>query len=262
MGGNGPACTRTPANGGSLRSILFIFWLCCCTTLQAEQREILLYSYQQKPPYVVDAGRRQGLYFDLAERLEAQMPDYRFTVQEIPRRRLDLLLQQGQLDGLVVGVSPDWFADATRYRWSHAFIDDGNLLVSRSEGEVSRLGIDDLAGRRLGLVGGHAYPELQAVLASGKTERQNANSELANLERLLRGWIDATVVGMRTLDYQEHQQPGLRGRIHVAEPVLYRYPRQLLVPARYEKLLPALDKAIDALPSDPVWLKRQKHYFP
>ena len=99
---------------------------------------------------------------------------------------------------------------------------------------MSRLGIDDLAGKRLGLVGGHAYPELQAVLASGKTERQNANSELANLERLLRGWIDATVVGMRTLDYQEHQQPGLRERIHVAEPVLYRYPRQLLVPARYE----------------------------
>ena len=63
------------------------------------------------------------------------MPDYRFTVQEIPRRRLDLLLQQGQLDGLVVGVSPDWFADASRYRWSHAFIDDGNLLVSRSQGK-------------------------------------------------------------------------------------------------------------------------------
>lgn len=245
-----------------MRSILFIFWLCCCTTLQAAQQEILLYSYQQKTPYVVDAGHRQGLYFDLAERLEAQMPDYRFVVQEIPRRRLDLLLEQGQLDGLVVGANPDWFADASRYQWSHPFIEDGNLLLSRSDGQASRLGIGDLEGKRLGLVGGHSYPELQALLESGKVERQNANSELANLERLLRGWIDATVVGIRTLEHHLSQHPEQRARIHVAEPVLHRYPRQLLVPPRYEKLLPALDKAIDALPEDPVWQKRQKRYFP
>ncbi|MBB1521318.1 type 2 periplasmic-binding domain-containing protein [Aquipseudomonas guryensis] len=236
-----------------------LLWLGCWVPLQAVE-QVLLFNYQQKPPYIVDEAHRQGLYFDLAERLNASLPAYHFVVREIPRKRLDYLLSRDQMHGLVVGVSPDWFADAARHRWTQAFIDDANLLVSRSAGEVSRLSASSLDGHRLGLVSGHRYPELKAVLRHGLVRREDAASEAANLERLMRGWIDATVVGVRTMEFHVQHQPELRQQLFIAEPPLYRYRRHLLVPDGYAGLLPELNRVIAQLEQDPVWQTRLAHY--
>lgn len=213
----------------------------------------MLFNYQQKPPYIVDEARHQGLYFDLAERLNANLTAYHFVVREIPRKRLDYLLARDQLHGLVVGVRPDWFADASRHHWTQAFISDANLLVSRREGEVSRLSASSLDGHRLGLVSGHRYPGLKGVLRRGLVNRQDAASEEANLQRLMLGWIDATVMGVRTLEFHVQRQPELRQQLYIADPALYRYQRHLLVPADYAGLLPELNRVLAQLGQDSIW---------
>ncbi|WP_147173785.1 hypothetical protein [Pseudomonas sp. SJZ079] len=51
------------------------------------------------------------------------------------------------------------------------------MLVSRAQGTEARLQQDDLPGHRLGLVGGHFYPVLQAQLANPLVVRQDAADE-------------------------------------------------------------------------------------
>ncbi|MGY4531987.1 polar amino acid transport system substrate-binding protein [Pseudomonas sp. TE3786] len=243
-----------------MRALLFgLIWLCQGGAIQAAEN-ITLFTYQQQPPYVVNFQAQQGLYFDLAQRLEELLPAYHFSVREMPRRRLDRQLASGQLQGLVLGVSATWFASSAQYSFSQAFIDDGNRLVSRAAGEASQLTLGTLAGHRLGLVAGHQYPELGEWLLAGTVSREDSVSENVNLERLQRGWVDATVLGERTLAYFFKQQPGLRAQLFVAEPVLSRYRRHLLVPAAYARLLPELNRVIDVLASDPLWQTKLAGY--
>ncbi|MEN0106154.1 MAG: hypothetical protein AAGC84_06965, partial [Pseudomonas sp.] len=101
-----------------MRALLCGFiWLCHVAAAQAVEH-ITLFCYQQQAPYVLDFEREQGLYFDLARRLDALLPDYHFTIREIPRRRLDRQLDAGELPGLVIGVSPGWFSDVPAYSFS------------------------------------------------------------------------------------------------------------------------------------------------
>jgi polar amino acid transport system substrate-binding protein len=237
--------------------LLSLGWL--CASAHAVE-EITLFSYQHKPPYVIDGERQQGLYYELAEQLNAYLPQYRFVVRQIPRRRLDYLLSKDQLDGLVLGTSPDWFRDAPRHLWTEAFIDDANLLVSRSQGEVSRLSADQLGGRRLGVVSGHHYPELDGLLGKERISREAGISESANLLRLQRGWLDAAVIGKRTLDFYFQEQRGLRRQLYVAQPPLRTYQRSLLVPTGYARLLPDLNRVIGTLKQAPAWQHRLEQY--
>jgi len=243
-----------------VRALLWgLVWLCQMAAVQAAE-DITLFTYQQQPPYVVNFDAQQGLYFDLAQRLEELLPAYHFSVRDLPRRRLDRLLANDQLDGLVVGVSTGWFAQSPHYTFSQAFLDDANVLVSRAQGEGSRLSLQTLAGHRLGLVTGHQYPELGETLLAGKVSREDSVSESTNLERLRRGWIDATVVGERTLAFLTRQQPELVEQIVVAQPALYVYRRHLLVPTRYKALLPQLNQALDALVKDSAWQAKLASY--
>ena len=65
---------------------------------------IYLYTYHQKPPFIVDKDKRQGLYYDLAEELNKISPIYKFHTVYVPRKRLNLMLTKRNFDGVVVGV--------------------------------------------------------------------------------------------------------------------------------------------------------------
>lgn len=236
-----------------------LVWLFHVAVVQAAQ-PITLFCYQHKPPYVIDYTHQKGLYFDLAERLEELLPAYDFSIRDIPRRRLDRQLADGKLQGLVLGVSSGWFKNSGNYSFTEPFIEDANMLVSRSNGEASRLTLASLGGHRLGLVAGHHYPELEQALQGGTVSRQDSVNERVNLERLQRGWIDATVVGRRTLEFFWLERPSLSEQVFVAQPPLNRYTRHLLVPSAYSALLPDLNRAIKSLGEDQAWQAKLETY--
>lgn len=238
----------------------WLVWLLCWVGGVQAAEELPLFVYQQKPPYVVDAERGAGLYYDFAQLLNARLPQRRFVVRLIPRRRLEHALSADKLPGLVLGVTPEWFVDGQRHLWSQGFIDDANLLVSRASGAPSRLPVDGLDGLRVGLLGGNRYPELDPYLRRGRAQRKDAGSEAANLGRLLRGWVDATVIGQRTLDFHLRQQPQLAQQLYVASPALRRYQRRVLVPVQHAAVLPELDRVLRQLPGDAEWAALLRRY--
>lgn len=241
------------------RALLVLLWLGVCNVCGAVE-EILLFSYQQKPPYVLDGDVDRGLYADLARHLNNRLPAYHFVMREIPRKRLDRLLSQGELNGLIIGADPAWFSQSPGLTSSAAFIEDANVLVSRASGDASRVTLDNLDGKRLGLVAGHYYPELSDTLSRGQVEVQEGVNESVNLQRLQKGRIDATVIGARTLEFFQQQDPALKTQLYVQDATLYHYQRHLLVPERYVQLLPELNQVIEGLPQDPAWQKKLENY--
>ncbi|MHA5498443.1 substrate-binding periplasmic protein [Pseudomonas aeruginosa] len=236
-----------------------ILWLCGITQSLAAE-EVTLFCYQRKPPYVLDENPNQGLYFDLAHELSQKLPQYTFVIRSIPRARLDYLLIRNELKGLVVGANPDWFSDASRHNWTIPFIDDANLLVSRSEGKAAKLPKETLVGLRVGLIEGHHYPDLKDLLWSNKIVREDAPTEHSNLQRLSKGWIDATIVGERTMAFYLRRDRNLHDRLYIHEPPLTRYQRQILVPAQYAHLVPELNSAIETLKNDTSWQNAIQRY--
>lgn len=239
--------------------LLALLWLCSAFNLHAAEK-VTLFSYQNKPPYIIDGDPSAGLYVALAHALTRYLPKYEFVIEEIPRPRLDYLLARDQLNGLVIGANPAWFADASRHKWTAPFIDDANLLVSRISGTASKLTKGDLPGHRVGLISGHHYPALDDMIWSGEIIRKDTATEYGNLERLLKGWVDATVIGERTMKFYLKRDQKLGVRLHIEPEPLIRYQRHILVPIRYVGMVPELDRAIDKLKDDQSWQTSIQHY--
>lgn len=241
------------------QALLVLLWLGVWAPCSAAQ-DILLFSYQQKPPYVLDGDVETGLYADLAQHLNAKLPAYHFVMRDIPRKRLDRLLSQGKFNGVIIGADPAWFSQTPGLSASAPFIEDANVLVSRASGDLSQVTLDSLDGKRLGLVAGHYYPELNSALSRGHIDVQEGVSEAVNLQRLQKNWIDATVIGARTLEFFQQQDPALETQLYVQKAPLYHYQRHLLVPERYVRLLPELNEVIEGLPQDLTWQRKLAKY--
>lgn len=94
---------------------------------------VTVYTSANFAPLVLGDGR--GLYPDLIAHLnEQKIGKLTFRLSYLPRKRLQVKLEEGSIDGIVVGMMPDWLNDQarTRYLWSAPFSADRYLLVSQS----------------------------------------------------------------------------------------------------------------------------------
>ena len=57
------------------------------------------------------------------------------SVRFVPRKRINRLLAAGKLDGMVLGVNPNWFGDPQKqkYLWSSPIMYDTDEFVSHAD---------------------------------------------------------------------------------------------------------------------------------
>ena len=220
--------------------------------------DVVLYSYHLKPPYLEHLGRRQGLYFELADLLSLKVPGMRFRTEYVPRRRLEADLIAGRLTGVVVGVHPSWFKDSDRshYLWTPALMRDADVVVSRHEKPISYTGPESLLGVRMALPRGYYYFGVDELVRAGRISREDSESEETALMMLTLGRAEATIITRRTLYTLLARRPGLRGRLHVASQPHDDYERFILVPKDQPALHKALSEAVLQLAKDPAWQGR------
>jgi polar amino acid transport system substrate-binding protein len=221
-------------------------------------REITLYAYHLKPPYLLDPAASEGLYVDFASLLTLRAPGLRFRVRYLPRRRIDQELAAGRLDGLVLGVHPSWFRDSERrlYLWSPPFMSDADIVVSRHEKPIPYVGPESLAGLRLALPRGYYYAGVNELIAEGRAQREESESEETALMMLSLGRADASILTRRTLYALLERRPGLRDRFHVAAQAHDEYERHVLLPREFAPLQRSVNEAVSLLVRDPAWQSR------
>lgn len=144
-------------------------------------------------PFVIydRAGRLAGglardIMASLAVVLERQ-PDFRNP----PRSRIELLLQQGELDAACF-LAPGWVAEPEKLAWSPALFSIQQVIVQPAS-STRPASAEGLRGRRIGTQLGFTYPELQPLFADGRLQRVDAPTLDNTLAMLARGRVDALV---------------------------------------------------------------------
>jgi polar amino acid transport system substrate-binding protein len=217
--------------------------------------EVKLYAYHLKPPFIIDAEKGTGLYFELARRLNQLQTLHTYKTVYLPRKRLESLLDQETLDGLVLGVNPHWFNDASqhRYAWSTAWIKDRDIVISRSEHPVNYSRPDSLIGKRVGLSLGYYYLGVSELADKGQLTRDNSPNETVTLDKLYAGRIDAMIITQRTLNHIVKTRPEFAGKFFTAAVPHDSFERMILVPKAQQALVPDLNHSLSKLADDPHW---------
>lgn len=97
-------------------------------------------TYYDLAPFVLDKKKQLGLVYDFGSYLNSfEHPDYVFEVLYLPRKRLNMKLQQGT-SAAVMFVSPKWFKDGD-YVWSSPILNGQNDIISLKENPIEYSGV-------------------------------------------------------------------------------------------------------------------------
>lgn len=238
-----------------------LFMLCALLLAVTARAEVLnVYTSANYAPLMLDDGR--GIYPDLITHLNLKKPGgLSFRLVFVPRKRLQVKLEDGSLDGLVIGMMPAWLDDPEqkKYLWTVPFAYDRFVLVSLATHPITPERGAGSAGGSVGITTGYVYPGLDDWFFRSRLQRSGGVSDEKNIEKLLLGRIDCVIVAESMVRYFI--------RTHKLGDTLRVYPmpgpgteRRFLVQRAqagvYKRLAPAIKKLRD----DPAWRRAAAAY--
>ena len=235
--------------------IVSLFALPIAIAQTAEPDEpVVVYSYHLKPPFIINEKQKTGLYYEFSHYINRKLKKTWLRTEYIPRRRLDLDLAQPEFKGMVIGVNPLWFGDKDKqkYLWSSAILRDRDEILSPIARPVEYTQPKDLFGKTLGVVHGLYYFGISEEIARANINREEANSEIQNLEKLLRNRLDVTIISRSTLNYYVKTHP-ISSRIHISAKPHDEFDRQLLCSKSLSKAFEKLEPLVAKMSTDPEW---------
>lgn len=158
----------------------------------AGQTQPLLLVNAVYPPFVNPAGHAQGEGLDIDIAREAlKRAGHDIQVQLLPWKRALLMLEQGHAD-FTTTISRN--GDRDRYlRWTQSYRNGANYqFYTRHDSPLQIRSLDDLAGRRLGIVDGFFYPE--AITRAPGMTVESARDVGVLAQKLRAGRIEVMVV--------------------------------------------------------------------
>ena len=236
------------------------WWLWCLLSISAHGETLRLYDYHQHPPFMT--GEQTGLSRDLVKYLNEKLGgEPRLELWLVNRARLALEMSDPGFDGLVAWVNPAWVGDPhrERYLWTFPVMRDTNELVSNIDNPVTYRGPDSLKGLVFGGVEGYRYQGIDDAAARGELVRQDAKKVKTNLDLLVRGRIDVTLVSGSSLGFfidAQHYQ----GKLFISPFPQSSYTRHILLPKSRPELHATLNDIAEQMDRDPRWHKVLESY--
>jgi polar amino acid transport system substrate-binding protein len=228
------------------------------------------YTYHNKPPYFfgsIPAGREKhatkGVYRAFVAYLNTQLKDMEVELEFSPRIRLEGSLTDGQLNGAIIGVNPLWFKDKerTRYLWSHALMNDKDVIVVRAGDNFPYKHPRDLEGKSLALPRGLYFWGVTERIKQGKILVFETNSEIQNLGMVEFGRADGTIISILSAEFLFKQRI-TQGLLEVLEAPHDQFERMILFPISQKRQFKIINKHMEKALQDDSWLKElEKHGY-
>lgn len=225
----------------------------------ARAEVVNVYTSANFAPLMLGDGR--GLYPDLVAHLNKQPGSLRYKLYYMPRKRLQVKLEDGTLDGIVIGLMPEWVddADQSKYKWTAPFATDRFALVSLASKPVDPARSAIVVGATIGVTTGYVYPGLESWFKRAGLKRTAGVSDEKNIEKLLLRRVDCVLVAesmARYFERKHHMGSQLR---------IYPMPgapteRRFLVQQRDARLFEPVSAAVRRLKDDPAWRKTAAAY--
>ncbi|MBQ1783935.1 MAG: transporter substrate-binding domain-containing protein [Gammaproteobacteria bacterium] len=176
---------------------------------QAEPARVGFGSHNAPPyAYLLPNQPTIGLISDLASLL-AESSGRPVTMMAYARENAAELLERGDLD-LICITNPAWLSDRQQQRfwWSKPLFVERNLLVVNSASGWLPQQLNELQGRRIGMVRGYRYPTLEQLPVDQQPERIDAASPFDQLLALSDQQLDGVVVADLQYDHYRRISPG------------------------------------------------------
>lgn len=158
---------------------------------------------------------------------------------KLPRNRVMAALENGEGD-ILCSYLPEWLPGEVD--WTRAFIPVSEVVVTSPRVKPPAT-VEDLRGKRLGMVLGFRYPELEKTLGQDYI-RDDAPSSALSVRKWLAGRFDYMVVARTILDKQIAQGAMPRG-YHVL--TVYEVRTKCAVSRKSKISAADFNSAIDAL---------------
>lgn len=144
-----------------------------------------------------------GILFDFGQQL-AESVGRQFEVVALPRRRIQELMNEHQIDVLCY-VNPAWLEEIpANFVWSAPFMEQRDVVVGRNP---ERLRPEALKGQVVGAVLGFVYPSLDLLFAGQQLIREDARTQEQVLLKLEVGRYRYAVSDKISLDYFNAKRP-------------------------------------------------------
>lgn len=244
------------------KSILAFLLLLTCGATYAESPTIVpLYTYHNKPPFITKLDEQQGLYFDLADYFNQKQSIYLFETVYLPRKRLDYLIKNQKLDGVVIGVSPTWFDDKSeqKFNWLPSIYNDRDEFVSLKTSPFEFVDSTSFQGKAVAGVSGFYYHGINESVDAEQLLRVDTIGERQVLTLIEKGRADFGIVSRSVFVYmRKHSE--LKDIYHFSQVPHDAYDRRGFLMKPYKKLATTLFPIMAAMPDDESWLNLIANY--
>ncbi|UTA47536.1 transporter substrate-binding domain-containing protein [Simiduia sp. 21SJ11W-1] len=167
---------------------------------------LVMYNANLGEPYIFRENGQAvaGIHWDLAHYLGRQL-GREVQMLEVPRKRVRQYLEQGRAHLLLL-TSPVWFDRPEDFQWTASIYTEQDLVIQNRHHVFPVREARDLAGKRVGMLQGYVYAELDDEPLRSSIVRDNAKSFRSNFIRLSRGRLDAIVVPRILADHLFRQE--------------------------------------------------------
>ncbi len=224
----------------SLLSLMLSTQLCAKTP-------VYLYTYFDKPPFIISQSQKSGLSYDLAEALNNFSTKYDYQVIYAPKQRA---LNEIASNGALLWVNPAWVNDKaqTKYFWLNNLINDRELYIT-NETNVTFIDESSLVNKTLVSVRGYSYFKLDKYIRDKLIKRTDVRSENLIPKMLLKRRADFGVLGFQTYYYLVRQHPEYLINLHIIENYKNYFSRGILV----SKAAPDIKAELDTFIQTKAW---------
>ncbi|WP_016954836.1 hypothetical protein [Catenovulum agarivorans] len=172
--------------------------LISCNCLHAKTL-VTLYTYYDKPPFIVSIQDKVGLSFDFAKKLSKFSQLNTYQVKYFPKKRA---LSRLADSGAILWVNPHWIDDKNqiKYLWTKELVFERELYVSNDQ-NLRFTDESSLYGKTLIGVRGYNYFNLDPHVSQQQIKRLDVDNETLIPKMLIMGRGDFGVIGLQTFAY-------------------------------------------------------------
>jgi polar amino acid transport system substrate-binding protein len=230
-----------------------VLWCAFLLAPAAAAQVVTVYTSANFAPLMLADGR--GIYPDLVAYLNRLQPGgLRFKLAYLPRKRLQVKLEEGSIDGIIIGMMPEWFGDTgqTKFLWTAPFAVDRYVLVSGLRRKLDPAHPASLPGATVGVTQGYVYPVIDPWLARHGVLRRDGVSDQVNLEKVLLDRLDGAIVSESMARYfLRSERVSARLRLEMLPGPGTE--RRFMMPHAQAAVYKAIAPAIKKLKDDPAW---------
>ena len=237
-----------------LRLLLLISLFTTFPLLADEKALIAIYTYHLKPPLITDVNTKKGLYFDFTNRLNSLSEKYQFETIFVPRKRIDRMLENNNLDGILLGVNPLWFndTDETKFLWTSRIFTDRDEVISLASHAIEYSDKNALKGKVFGGVRGFYYYGINELVSKNEITRVDTVREEDLFTMLLNHRINSAIVSRSTFDFLVKYN-NWQGKFYLSKKPHDIFDRRILVPKANAELYQHIEPLIETLQFDKSW---------